>query len=95
MSKIKSSIAQSVTTVAIEIYDAQANNRPHHFTSLVKIFEGKISRNIICMCLDILSDFELLEEEYAKIDENHSGKIIKISEVGIPLVRIWKENNRI
>jgi hypothetical protein len=84
--------SNNVVRVAIEIYDAQKKNELHTFSSLVKVLNGRISRNEISICVDILTDITLLNWKW--VQSTSSGKcrfdrIMRITDVGIPLIDKW------
>ncbi len=79
---------KDVVRVAIEIYDAQKKGKSHTFNSLVKCLDGRISRNDISICLDILLDAAIMDGCW-KQDGNKWKRIFEISYNGMPLVEKW------
>lgn len=80
---------KNIMLTAIEIYDAQMKNTPHYYSSLIKTLDGRIDKNTVSQCLDVLSDYFLTDEKYEKINDGRVAKVIRISEDGIPLVKEW------
>jgi hypothetical protein len=82
-----------VIKVAIEIYDAQKRGDPHSFSSLVKVLDGRTSRNVISIATDILSDMGILNYVWVSYPVKHDRcsftKVFKVSGNGIPLVESW------
>ncbi|MDD5453957.1 MAG: hypothetical protein PHW62_00455 [Candidatus Ratteibacteria bacterium] len=82
-------VSKNVIKVAIEIYSAQKKTKPHSFSTLVKLLNGRISRNTISICIDILTDIAIVTERWDKKKINNWYRVIEISNDGIPLVEQW------
>lgn len=83
-------VSKDAICVAIEIYAAQKKGNSYHFGTLVKILNGRISRNTISKCIDILTDIAIVKESWAK-KNNCWCRIIEISNDGKPLVEKWTQ----
>lgn len=84
----KKDISEDVISVAIEILAAQQRNEPHHFGNLVKVLDGRISRNTISKCIDILTDIAIVTDGWDK-KNNNWYRTIEISNDGRQLVEKW------
>lgn len=55
--------------VALQIYDtSNVNNEPVYFSKLVRILDGRISRNRISQALDRLFDDGIVTAEFKKVN---------------------------
>lgn len=87
---IDKDVSKDVICVAIEIYDAQKRSTPYHFGELVKVLHGRISRNTLSKCIDILTDIAIVTESWTK-KNNCWCRTIEISNDGKPLVEKWTQ----
>lgn len=67
---IKKDILGKDLEVALQIYDTfNVNKEPAYFSKLVKILDGRISRNRISQALDRLFDDGILTAEFKKVNK--------------------------
>jgi len=67
---IKKDILGKDLEVALQIYDtSNVNKEPVYFSKLVKILDGRISRNRISQALDRLFDDGILTAEFKKVNK--------------------------
>ena len=67
---IKKDILGKDLEVALQIYDTSNKNKePVYFSKLVRILDGRISRNRISQALDRLFDDGILTAEFKKVNK--------------------------
>ena len=80
---------EDMIQVAIQILDTQKTKYPCHFGSLVKTLDGRISRNTISKCIDILTDMGILKYSWNHDINNRWYRSIEISSCATPLIEGW------
>jgi hypothetical protein len=78
--------------VGFQVLDFQEKNEKPTFTKIVKVLDGRVAKNKISQVLDYMYDVGLVTMDYGMVDEKRAGRIIKLTEDGICLIKnIQKE----
>jgi hypothetical protein len=97
MSEEKKNPLSNEFKVAAEIYGCtDVNNGIVWYGKLIKLLEGKLSKNTISNAIDTLIDWGIVKAEYGPTEKGRAGRLLMISNESKPLIKdlyekYWKD----